>query len=1134
MSINQDRMVCKTYCTVSDRHPEPLTLRYKPLAFLSILLILLLLFPACNDNSAPKRLLTGQNSSALFTKIEKEESGVIFNNILQESDQLNTYTYLNTYNGGGVAIGDINNDGLPDIYFTGNLEKNKLYLNKGNMRFEDITKTAKVSSEADWCTGVTMADVNNDGFLDIYINRAFSKLAKKSANLLYINNGDLTFTESGKAYGIADKSWSTQSTFFDYDLDGDLDLYVGNHLKKNVLDHEYSYQNFTKPTHELSDHLYKNNGDGTFSEVTKEAGILNYSVTLGVIAGDINKDGYPDIYIANDQQEPDFYYLNNGDGTFKNAIHESFRHTSFNSMGADLADFNNDGNLDLIVCDMTAQDNYRQKTQMASMNPAYFWQLVKDKYHYQYMRNVLQVNNGDGTFSEIGQMAGVSTTDWSWATFFADFDNDGFKDLIFTNGVKRDILDKDFMKNINHQLKDGYYEGNIQDLLNKIPSTPIANKFYKNNGDLTFSDQSLKAGIQDLGFSNGASYADLDLDGDLDLVINNMNAVASIYRNNSENNINNNYLRIQLKGNPKNPFALGAKVTIKIQDNIQFQEMTLTRGFKSSVESVIHFGTANENKVDQILVEWPNGNQSILQNIACNQVLKIDINESKKRSAAISTPKNNMPFQEVTTSSGVDFKHSENEYDDYANEILLPYKNSQFGPKLAVGDVDTNGLEDFFVGGASGQSGVLYLQRSDGEFEKTIGPWQKDKLQEDLDALFFDADNDGDQDLYVVSGGNEFPINSPLLQDRLYINQGKGHFIKNMGALPKMLSSGGCVAAADYDKDGDLDLFVGGRLLPGKYPFAPRSFLLNNEKGKFTDATTASGNDLEKPGLVNAILWTDFDQDEDLDLLLVGEWMPIKFMENRGGKFFDQTKSNGFENTSGWWNTIIEEDFDGDGDPDYVAGNLGLNTKYQASETEPFHIYAHDFDYNETLDIVLGYYNEGICYPVRGRQCSSEQMPNIQAKFPTYDQFAKASINEIYGAKELAQALHYEAKLFASSYIENKGGGVFEIRPLPTQAQISPIQALSSHDFNSDGHKDILLSGNLHVMEVETGRADAGNGLLLLGDGKGEFKVAGVSKTGFSASKDVRDMAILNGKTRFVLVTNNDAELQVFKHEEGK
>ncbi|MEW6159693.1 MAG: VCBS repeat-containing protein, partial [Verrucomicrobiota bacterium] len=711
-----------------------------------------LLLPGCDRPIAIER---GPAAHPLFTLLNEQETGIHFNNPVEDSPVVNVYFYLNAYNGGGVAIGDINNDQLPDIYLTGNLAKNKLYLNKGNLRFEDITDKAGVASGDDWCTGVTMADVNQDGLIDIYVCRAFHSEGTMRANLLFINNGDLTFTERAKEYGVADESFSTQATFFDYDLDGDLDLYVGNHSRRPTLDHDESYRNFLNPPFDLSDHLYRNNGNGTFTDVTIEAGILNFGVTLGVVAGDINQDGWPDIYIAKDQQEPDFLFLNQRNGTFRNTIHDALKHISDSSMGVDLADFNNDGHLDIAVADMMPESNYRQKTQMSVMDPKIFWTRVEHRYHYQYTRNMLQLNNGNGTFSDIAPLAGVAATDWSWSVLFADVDNDGLKDLFFTCGIKRDIQDKDYKAALNAKLKKGLYEGEFKALMDMIPATPIPNKFFRNAGNLTFSDETVDSGFGQPGFSNGAAFADLDLDGDLDFVVNNISSPVSLYRNNASQTLTNHFLRIRLKGSEKNPFALGAKVTVQSGTRQQFQELTLTRGFQSSVEPVLHFGMGELNRADEVLVEWPGGTRSRLTNVIANQV--IDVSQANAPDGLSSSPRRTAEalFHEITNLAGVAFQHVENSYDDFAKEILLPYKNSERGPKLAVGDVDGNGLDDFFIGGASGQSGVLFLQSTAGRFQPVEGPWTEDSRAEDAGAVFFDADGDKDLDLYVVSGGNE-------------------------------------------------------------------------------------------------------------------------------------------------------------------------------------------------------------------------------------------------------------------------------------------------------------------------------------------------------------------------------------------
>ena len=1084
---------------------------------------------ACGSNSQPN---TNSNAGkdrleTLFTELSAERTGIDFANSIIEDENINFYLYDYIYNGGGVAIGDINQDGLPDVYLCGNMVPNKLYLNKGDLRFEDITQLAGVGGNGGWSTGVTMADVNRDGLLDIYVCQSYNdEFPEKRANLLYINKGDLTFTEQAGPYGIADKNYSTQAAFFDYDLDGDLDLIVANHPRSFFLPFAEKLLIRSAPKLESSDRLYNNQGNGFFKEVTIVAGIQNYGFSLGLVAADMNQDGWPDIYIANDYEEPDAHYINNGDGTFSNRINETMKHISNFSMGADLADYNNDGLPDLLVLDLVAEDNYRQKTQMSAMAPADFWVYVESGFHYQYMHNTLQVNNGDGSFSEVGYLAGITNTDWSWAPLLADFDNDGWKDLFVSNGYRRDARDKDYEKKLEGLVdpKDNVLKVSIDEYLSLIPSTKLKNYYFRNNKDMSFSKLDAD-GLSSLSFSNGAAYGDLDMDGDLDLVVNNLMDTAFVYRNNISSK--HNYLRIKLEGEGANLFGYGAKVTLSYGGQLQYQELTATRGYQSSVEPILHFGLGEITSVD-LEVVWPDRRIQHLSHVEAGQVLSL--RQQDAEAVKVSEPELKPLFTELE-GSGIDFTHKENDYDDFKKEILLPHKMSQFGPNIAVGDVNGDGLEDFFVGGASWQSGALYLQDAGGNF--TAGNnevFSKNKTAEDMGCLLFDADGDDDLDLYVVSGGNEFPAGSPLLQDRLYLNDGSGNFTKSTDALPLINSSGSCVVAGDYDQDGDLDLFIGGRLVPGKYPFPARSYILNNKGGKFTDVTEQVAAELADLGMVTSAVWSDHNSDGLLDLIVVGEWMPVTLFTQTGARF----EKTSITASTGWWNCIMAGDFDGDGDPDYVAGNLGWNYKYKATEAEPLHVYCHDFDNSGTLDIVLGYYNQGSCYPVRGRECSSEQMPNIKEKFPTYDAFGRASLADVYG-EDLNEALHYEANYFASSYIENLGKGRLSLTPLPVQAQFSTVFGIVATDYNKDGYQDLIIAGNFYVSEVETGRADAGIGLCMTGDGKGNFVPVPVTKSGFSAREDVRDLKILKAAdgSVLILVANNNGKLQVFRRNKS-
>lgn len=1103
-----------------------------------------ILFVSCknDNNNIPNQVLTTETKvqdAELFTLLDKKDTKINFVNQLKDDFRVNLYDYVNVYNGGGVAIGDINNDGLQDVYFTSNMVSNRLYLNKGNMEFEDISKKANVSGEGGWSTGVTMVDINNDGYLDIYVCRAFNdENPELRKNLLYVNNRDMTFTEKAKEYGINDGNHSTQALFLDYDLDGYMDLYVGNHPREYIIKDKVSrFKKRENPPLDMTDHLYHNKGNGSFEDVTTASGVLNHCFTLGVISSDINNDGWPDIYVAVDHAEPDYYYVNNGNGTFSNQVDYAMKHISNFGMGIDVADINNDALLDIVVLDMMAQDNFRQKTQMGSMAPERFWNLVSVGYHYQYMRNTLQLNNGNGIFSEIGQLSGISKTDWSWAALLADFDNDGYKDLFVCNGYRRDRRDNDLAIKIaktaastnattREELLKITYE-----LSKEMPAVPLVNYFFKNNGDLSFSNVSSQYGITKPSFSNGAAYGDLDNDGDIDLVVSNLDGESFVYRNNAKAINKYHNLRVKLVGNSLNTQGIGAKVTVKYGEELQYQELTLTRGFQSSVENYIHFGLKEQQQVDELKVEWPDGKVQNILNVQADQIIAIyqkDATPVVKETTIIAQ---NL-FEEVTDSDQAKFEHKENKYDDYAKEVLLPHRMSQFGPKMAVGDVNSDGKEDFYLGGAAKQAGALYLQTGNKTFSlSSEQPWAKDSEQEDIDAIFFDADSDGDLDLYVVSGGNEFQLNSPLLEDRIYTNDGKGNFTKTKGALPKMLESGGCVVPGDYDNDGDLDLFVGGRQIPGKYPFPAKSYVLQNDNGRFTDITASFAPDLMKPGMVTSAIWTDFDNDKNLDLIVVGEWMPIGIYRNNGNRLESMTDSYGMGNTSGWWNKIIAGDFDNDGDPDYVVGNLGLNYKYKATEKEPFHLYAHDFDENGSLDIVLGYFNNGICFPLRGRECSSQQIPSLTKKFPSYKEFASADLRDVYGAK-LDKALHYEAKMFASVYIQNDGNGNFLIKALPIEAQFSSVRAIISNDFDKDGKLDLLIGGNFYVSEVETGRADASIGLYMKGDGLGEFYPVNVNQSGFNAHLDVRDIALINNNsTPMVLVANNNDKMQFFEYK---
>jgi len=950
----------------------------------------------------------------------------------------------------------------------------------------------------------------------------------------YWCNHDLTFTEEADKYGIADNGHSTQASFLDYDHDGDLDLYVANYPPNKTSTPILFYKKkMDNPTLKESDHLYRNNGNNTFTDVTKEAGILNFGLTLSASIGDFNQDGWPDIYVSNDFTSPDYFYINNKNGTFKDVVKTALKHTSLYGMGADIGDYNNDGLLDIMQLDMTAADNRRLKANMSGMNPSAFWEVVEDGMNYQYMQNSLQLNRGldqkgNLDFSETSRLAGISTTDWSWSSLFADLNNDGWKDIYISNGSRRDVNNTDYFKKLKK--KTQFLKLNINDIKN-IPSEKIGNYAFKNNGDLTFSNVSKSWGLNLKGFSNGVAYADLDNDGDLDLVINNLDSIASVYKNNASNNNLIHFLRFKLNGPKTNLNGLGSKIKLQNKGKTQFQELYLTRGFQSSVEPIVHFGVGDTKIVDSVTVVWPDGKSQLLRNLKTDKIYTLNYKDAVENQSKV-TKKTTKLFKNITSENLISFTHQEVKTDDYATQPLLPYSFSNLGPKMAVADVNNDGLEDVFIGNGSGFAGALYLQQNDGTFKLSVNKaFDKDKKFEDMGAAFFDADGDGDQDLYVVSGSYEFKIGSPYLQDRLYLNNGKGVFTRSNN-LPVVNASGSVVRPADFDNDGDIDLFVGGRVVPGNYPLPAKSYILqNNGKGVFTDVTKSVAPQFTKLGMVTDAIWTDYNNDKKLDLIVTGDWMPISIFENQNNHFVNKTKEANLENSTGWWSSIAQGDFDKDGDMDYIVGNLGLNYKSKATIKEPFEVYAKDFDNNGSLDIVLSYYNEGKLYPVRGRSCTSGQNPEVAKKFPSYNQFSVADVTQVYGEEELKSALHYQAKVFTSSYVENLGNGKFKVTALPNLAQLSSINKTLIDDYDSDGNLDCVIAGNLYESEIETPRNDSSIGLFLKGDGKGNFKAVSRVKSGFFAPGDVKDMISIKTKdnSNLIITASNRGPLGVIK-----
>lgn len=1060
-----------------------------------------------------------RSEDKLFKSLSKSQTGLDFRNLLEESEDLNVLNYTYFYNGGGVAVGDVNNDGLTDVLFTGNMVKNRLFINKGEMSFEDITQTAGVAEQQGWCTGATMVDINLDGWLDIYICRSADTRAEKRKNLLFINNKDLTFTEKASEYGLDDAGYSSQASFFDYDKDGDLDMFLLNHSLMEYAGFSKILPDLKKQRNPIyGNKLYQNDGNNFFTEVSEKANIISnvLSFGLGCAVSDINNDGWLDIYVSNDFNEPDYLYINKKDGTFSEESASRLGHTSLFSMGSDAADINNDGYTDILTLDMLAEDNHRQKMTSGADNYDKFKRLESLGFGSQFSRNMLHLNNGDGSFAEIGQLSGISGTDWSWSALFQDYDNDGFKDLFVTNGFVRDYTDMDFLKYTTDEqikAKEGQEAKlSVSDLIGKMPKSEVENYVFQNDGKLNFTNKNKDWGISGTAVSSGAAYADFDNDGDMDLVVNNINEFASFYQNNTEKLGKNNYLKVRLLGTKNNAFGIGSRVSVYASGKVGMQEQIPVRGFQSSVDQILNFGFGKTSQIDSVVVIWDNDKKQVLKKVKPNQMLMIKLSEVSQM-AVYPNNTNNTYFTE--NQNALNFIHTENLYNDFKSQILLPNMLSRSGPCLAKGDVNNDGFEDLFVGGASGQVGELFLQQNNGNFlPKPQAIFKQDIRSEDCDAVFFDADNDKDLDLYIISGGNEFQETDVSLQDQLYFNDGKGNFSKS--PLPKETISASCVRPADIDNDGDLDLFIGGRLVPQKYPKTPESqILINQGKGVFIKDNRQNINNL---GMVTDAIWIDLNKDKWLDLVIVGEWMPIKVFINQRGKLSDQSGTWIKEASSGFWNKILAEDFDNDGDLDLVIGNHGLNSQIKATEKQPAEITFKDFDDNGTMDPIMSYYLNGKSYPFPSRDDLLEHLPMLKAKFTNYKSYADAQISDLFSAQQLEGSTTLKAQNLQTIYLENKGKS-FIMKALPIQAQFSPVYTLTTADVNADGKKDIILGGNLSTTRIKFGKYDASTGTVLLGNGKGNFQNVPSSRIGLNLKGDVRSMVVV-GKQLIVGVNN--------------
>ncbi len=1071
-------------------------------------------------------LAFGQNPpQMLFKSVPSGETGINFANNLKESPNLNIITYEYFYNGGGVGLGDFNNDGLVDIYFSGNMQPGKLYLNKGNWKFEDITAKAGVAGKKGWKTGVSIADVNGDGLLDIYVCYSGPVEREYRTNQLFINNGDLTFTEKASKMGVADSGYSTQAAFFDYDRDGDLDLFVLNHNNKNLRNFDASFvKKMVDP--DAGDRLYRNDNN-IFTDVTIQSGIISNPLGygLGVSVSDINHDGWPDFYVTNDYVEEDYLYINNRDGTFSEKLKDELGHISNFSMGCDIADINNDGWTDIFTLDMLPEDNRRQKLLYMPDNYELYNNQVNNGFYHQLMRNMLQLNNGNGSFSEIGQLSGVYCTDWSWAPLLMDFNNDGYKDLFITNGYGRDMTNRDFVKfYANERLK--YLRGEPSDnmfrMLQGIPVTPVHNYLYLNNGNLQFSDVSLSAGFDKQTLSNGAAYADLDNDGDLDLVINHLNAPAEIYRNMLvENGGGGNWVQFNIKGEKGNSSALGAALNIYTPNGTATLENYPIHGFQSSMQVPLHTGLPS-SQIDSVVIQWPDGKMETLMNMKMHTLNTISYQSGQMKEPVIVEN-----TKTVFSPSTISLPHFEASADvnDFKIQPLMPAMISYNGPRTTKADINNDGLEDIFICGAPGRQRQLLIQQKDGSFVANNQPdFLQDTLSEDTDAIFFDADNDGDLDLYVVSGGYNFNQDDAELQDRLYMNT-NGIFHKSIPSLPTETVSGSCVKVADIDNDGDLDIFVGSRVIPGRYPESPPSLLLiNNGKGMFTNAPDSMKAALDSLGMVTDAAWLDVDNDGNKDLVVCGEWMKLRLLLNKNGKLIDQSDHYFPDTLKGWWNRLQLADMDGDGDLDLIAGNWGLNSSIKADKSEPAMMYYNDFDNNGSIDPLICYYTQHKSYPMASRDEMTDQIVSLRQKFPTYDSYANATIEDILTPEQLKTARQLSADYFETTYFENDHGQ-FKAKKLPLQANFFPVFAITIGDFDHDGKQDILLAGNTAHARIKIGKIDAGYGVLLKGDGKGNFTYVPQLKSGLSVKGCTRDIIKINGKNgdRVFFTVNNQA-----------
>ncbi len=1078
--------------------------------------------------------VTGQQAPPLFRLLTPEQSGVRFANTVRETAEGNFSVFDYMYNGNGVAVGDLNGDSLPDLYITGNQQSDRLYLNQGGLRFEDVTERAGISNAAGWKTGVCMVDIDADGDLDVHVCRSgWHTDPEIRRNFLYINNGDLTFAESAKAWGIDDPGHGVQAAFSDLDGDGDLDMYLMNHPVDLDQTLEDRLEKMKAPGYMISDRLYRNDGPpslggagGGFTDVSLAAGINEYGHGLGLAFWDVNGDGRDDIYVANDFQSRDYLWMNQGGMKFKDELVERFPHVSYFSMGCDVADFDNDLDEDLFVVEMLPWERKREVMNLADMEERRYKRFLESGFHHQVMRNVLQMNNGDGTFSDVAWISGTAATDWSWAALFDDLDNDGWKDLLVTNGYLRDTQDRDFKKKEKPFIESRKGRVTLADLATICRSVKIPNRVFRNpgNGGLRFEEVGARWGLKEKAFSYGAAAADLDRDGDLDLVIANTTLTlapdpAFVYENMAVQQTGNHWLRVRFKGPAPNPWGEGVRVTITASSEQQTRTLRFTRGFQSSMEPVLHFGLGKDAVVDKLIVRWPDGAEQTLTGVAVDREIVLDRSQAiwstGAHEKAVTTLLVRLP------DPGID--HREDDFDDFAVQWQLPERLAYGGPCMAAADVDGDGRGELYVGGAAGRAGAIFsVQR------KIPQPaFDRDKAFEDRACGFLDADGDGDQDLFVASGSTEFS-DEAMRACRLYLNDGRGRFTRATDALPDLRLDAGVVAAADVDDDGMTDLFVGGRSVPGAYPRAPRSFVLHNERGRFTDVTTTAAPALEQAGMITAAQFADLDDDGDPDLVIAGDWMKVHAFRNDGGSFVEATDQWLPGSQTGWWRSLAVGDVDGDGDPDIVAGNHGLNHRYQPTAEHPLLMLNNDFDRNGSQDIVLARWIEGAYRPDRSFTYLKHQFPFLDLKYEWHEDFAAADLVRVFGS-DVDKAVRYEAATFAGMLFINEGGR-FTAQPLPDHAQLSSINAILIHDIDRDARPEIIVAGNTLRGPVEIDSNDAGVGAVLKRNDDGSWRVLPPKESGFFEPGMVRSMVIANGS---LIVGNNDGPVHLYRIKEA-